>query len=316
MTIRTVCLLGGSGFLGRHVAHRLSAAGIEVRIPTRNRELAKDTLITLPTSEVIAGDIHDTNFLRRALTGVDAVVNLVGVLHDGRGGFQRNHVDLPARVVSLCREAGVERLVHISALGAAPDAPSAYLRSKAQGEAAIRAAGPHGIHWTVFRPSVVFGNGDSFLSMFATFVRLFPVLPLGCANARFQPVFVEDVARVVAASLDCVASHGQTCDLVGPRVYTLRDLVEYVGATVGKRPCVVPLSPGLANLQAFVLEHLPGRLMTRDNVLSMQVDNVSAAGFPVWFDGAPTPLESVAPGYLADQTSRTRLDRYRGLARR
>lgn len=316
MTIRTVCLLGGSGFLGRHVAHQLGAAGIDVRIPTRNRERAKDTLLTLPTSEVIRGDIHDTAFLRSVLTGVDAVVNLVGVLHDAGGGFQRNHVDLPARIASVCRDAGVERLVHISALGAAEGAPSAYLRSKAQGEAAIRAAGAHGIHTTVFRPSVIFGRGDGFLSLFATLVRAFPVLPLGCTNARFQPVFVEDVARIVAASLDRTESFGQTYDLVGPRVYTLRELVEFVGATLGLRRSVVPLSPRLAMLQAFVLEHLPGRLMTRDNVLSMQVDNVSGQAFPAWFDGTPTPLESVAPRYLADRTTRARLDRFRGLARR
>jgi NADH dehydrogenase len=317
MKLDSVCLIGGSGFLGSHVARQLTARGIDVRIPTRDRERAKDTLILLPTAEVIRGDIHDTAFLRRVVTGVDAVVNLVGVLHDGRGnGFQRNHVDLPKRIVSACRDAGVERVVHVSALGASTTAPSRYLQSKAQGEAEIAAAASHGIATTVFRPSVVFGLGDSFLSLFAAMVRWFPVLPLACANARFQPVFVEDVARAISMSLGSTATHGQTYELCGPTVYTLGDLVRIVAQTLGLQRSVVPLPGSLGMLQAFVLEHLPGRLMTRDNVRSMQVDNVCGCAFPGIFGFAPTPLEAVAPLYLADRTSRARYDRFRYFARR
>jgi len=317
MKLDTVCLIGGSGFLGRHIARQLAARGIEVRIPTRDRERAKDTLILLPTADVIAGNVHDAAFLRRMFTGVDAVVNLVGVLHDGGGrGFQRNHVDLPARIVSVCRDTGVERLMHVSALGAATGAPSHYLQSRARGEAEIAKAQVHGIAATVFRPSVIFGPGDSFLSLFAALVRVFPVLPLACADARFQPVFVEDVARAIAMSIGTTGTHGATYELCGPRVYTLGELVAFVAQTLGLHRTVVPLPATLGMLQAFILEHLPGRLMTRDNVRSMQVDNVCGCAWPEIFEQVPTPLEAVAPLYLADQTSRARYARFRFLARR
>ena len=316
MKLDTVCLIGGSGFLGSHVARQLAARGIEVRIPTRDRERAKETFI-LPTSEVIRGNVHDATFLRHMVTGVDAVVNLVGVLHDRSGnGFQRNHVELPGKIVSACRDAGVERLVHVSALGAAVDAPSGYLQSRGRGETAIAAAVTHGIATTVFRPSVIFGAGDSFLSLFASMVRIFPVLPLACAGARFQPVFVEDVARAIALSLDAQPTHGKTYELCGPRIYTLGELVTFVAQTLGLRRTVVPLPAALGMLQAFLLEHLPGRLMSRDNVRSMLIDNVCGCGFPEIFGFAPTSLEAVAPIYLADQTSRARYDRFRYLARR
>jgi len=312
MNIKSVCLIGGSGFLGRHAAELLSARGIAVRVPTRLRERAKDQLILLPTVEVVQADIHDPAVLRAMIEGCDAVVNLVGVLHDVRGdGFQRNHVELPARVASACRDAGVHRLVHVSAVGAASDAPSEYLRSKARGEVEITRAGSHGIHTTILRPSVIFGRGDRFLTVFAQLARLFPVLPLGCANARFQPVFVEDVAGAISRAIDEPGTFGKCFDLCGPKVYTLRELVELSAQTVGLKATVIPLPPFLANLQAAVLEHLPGRLMSRDNVKSMAVDNVCGCGFPPILGPAPTALESVAPLYLGQRRSRARYNDFR-----
>lgn len=312
MTLRTVCVIGGSGFLGSHIVRLLAARGITVRVPTRNRERVKDTLIVLPTADVRTEDVHDPATLRRLLTGADAVINAVGVLHDARGdGFRRNHVELPAKIVTACKDAGVTRLVHVSALRAAPDAPSDYLRSKAQGEAEIAAAEASGIRTTIFRPSVIFGRGDSFLSLFARLARVFPVLPLGGANARFQPVHVEDVAQAVVACLEDPRTFGQRYDLCGPKVYTLRELVEYACSVIGLRRRVLPLPGGLAMLQALVLEHLPGSVMTRDNVRSMQVDNVCDCAFPAVFGIEPTPLEAVAPLYLASRTPRARYDRFR-----
>jgi NADH dehydrogenase len=312
MTLRTVCVIGGSGFLGSHIVRLLAARGITVRVPTRNRERVKDTLIVLPTADVRTEDVHDPATLRRLLTGADAVINAVGVLHDARGdGFRRNHVELPAKIVAACKDAGVTRLVHVSALRAAPDAPSDYLRSKAQGEAEIAAAEASGIRTTIFRPSVIFGRGDSFLSLFARLARVFPVLPLGGANARFQPVHVEDVAQAVVACLEDPRTFGQRYDLCGPKVYTLRELVEYACSVIGLRRRVLPLPGGLAMLQALVLEHLPGSVMTRDNVRSMQVDNVCDCAFPAVFGIEPTPLEAVAPLYLASRTPRARYDRFR-----
>lgn len=307
MTVQTVCLLGGSGFLGRHLAERLCSRGLTVRVPSRHRERAKDALILLPTVEVVSADVHDPARLAALLSGCDAVVNLVGVLHDHpRGAFQRNHVTLPSTLVAACRDAGVGRLVHVSAVGADPNGPSAYLRSKGEGEARIMEAAAHGIATTVVRPSVVFGQGDGFLNLFARLARVFPVLPLGSTSTRFQPIWVEDVAHAIDRLLDAPEAAGQTMELCGPRVYTLRELVEYAAAASGHRRRVISLPPALAWWQALVLEHLPGRPMTRDNLLSMSVDNICGCPFPAVLGFAPTPLEAVAPRVLCQVTPRTR----------
>ncbi|MCU0868557.1 MAG: complex I NDUFA9 subunit family protein [Burkholderiales bacterium] len=312
MTASPVCLIGGSGFLGSHVASQLAARGIALRIPTRNRERAKDPLILLPTTEVRRLDVHAPADLAAAVAGCHAVVNLVGVLHDARrDGFARNHVELPARIARACRDAGVARLVHVSAVGAAAQAPSAYLRSKAEGERALRAeAGDVGV--TVLRPSVVFGREDRFLNLFADLAALFPVLPLAGADARFQPVYVEDVARVITDAVTGPRRDdgGDAIELCGPREYTLGELVRWVCAQRGLARPVVPLPGALAALQAFVLEHLPGHVMTRDNLRSMQVPNVCACRFEDVAGFAPTALEAVAPAWLARARPR---DRYMAL---
>jgi NADH dehydrogenase len=207
--------------------------------------------------------------------------------------------------------------VHISALGASADGPSEYLRSKARGEAEILKARAHGIRTTIFRPSVVFGRGDSFLTLFAGLVTLpTPVIPLAGAGARFQPVFVEDLARAVTRLLDEPAADGQCLELCGPHIYTLRELVQYTATLVGVRRLVLPLPGPLAWLQAFVLEHLPGRLMSRDNLASMRVDNVCGCAFPEVLGFAPTPLEAVAPGYLGQRSERARYNTLRERAGR
>lgn len=318
MKPREVVLVGGSGFVGSAIANRLSEQGLRVRIPTRRRERARHLLL-LPTVEVIEADVHDPATLARLMSGVDAVISLVGVLHSRPGtpfgpDFERAHVSLPGKIVAACRESGVKRLVHISALGASADGPSEYQRSKAAGEDLIRAASPE-IGWTILRPSVIFGPGDSFLNLFAGLLRRFPVMPLGGAKARFQPVFVSDVADVVARCLEDESSFGQTWELAGPTVYTLRQLVEYVGDITGCRRPVVPLSEGLAMLQARVLEMLPGPLMSRDNVRSMKADNV-AAGAPLPWGMAPTPLEAVAPEYIGGQRQHALLGVFREHKRR
>lgn len=305
-----VLVIGGSGFVGSHIAAQLSEAGIAVRVPTRNRERVKDELILLPTAEVVKADVHDPATLQRLLIGMDAVVSLVGVLHDRRGdGFRRDHVELPGKIVAACAAAGVRRIVHVSALGAAPDAPSAYLRSKALGEAQIRDGEKLGIRHTILRPSVIFGRGDGFLNLFAGLARLFPVLPLGGARARFQPVFVHDVARAVTCCLERPDTENQAYELCGPTVYTLQELVAYTCTLLGLKRLIVPLPESMAMLQALVLEHLPGHVMSRDNVLSMRVPNIATAPhepFPAVFGFSPTPLEAVAPEYLAARTPRAR----------
>lgn len=318
MNPKRVVIIGGSGFIGSAIANRLCEAGVKVLIPTRRRSRAGHVLL-LPNAEVIETDVHDPAALARLLEGADAVVNTVGVLHSRTGSpfgpdFARAHVQLPQKIVTACRAAGVPQLVHISALGADAEGPSEYQRSKAAGEHAIRAAGPD-IAWTILRPSVVFGRGDSFLNLFAGLARLFPVLPLTGANCRFQPVYVEDVADTVWQSLTRPEASGQTFDLAGPTVYTLRQLVEYVSALVGKPRPVIGLPEGIGMLQARLMELAPQPLMSRDNVRSMRVDNV-ASGEPMPFGMTPTALEAVAPAWLGTAGPRAFYYPFRRHARR
>jgi NADH dehydrogenase len=307
MEIKNVCVIGGSGFVGGHIVHLLSAKGIRVRVPTRNRERHK-SLIVLPTVDVVQADIHDPAALNRLLGGMDAVINLVGILHETGGGndFQRVHTDLPRKVVEAAQVAGVGRLLHMSALHASPSGPSKYLRSKGEAEKMVRESG---LAWTMFRPSVIFGLGDSFLNLFAGLVRSLPVLMLAKPGARFQPVFVEDVARAFVHSLTDPRTVGQSYDLCGPRVYTLREIVEYVGRLTGHRRPVIGLGDGLSYMQAAMMELLPVKLMTRDNLDSMKIDSVCGCDFPEVFGFQPTAMEAVVPSYLSENTPR---GRYRG----
>ncbi|MBI4754744.1 MAG: complex I NDUFA9 subunit family protein [Betaproteobacteria bacterium] len=308
MEYRNVLLVGGSGFLGSHIAHRLAGSGCRVTVPTRRRSRAAH-LLPLPTVDVVEADVHDPHRLAQLMAGQDAVINCVGILHSRSGrpygrDFAQVHVELPRRLVAACRQAGVHRLLHVSALGAARGGPSEYQRSRADGEAAIRETGS-GLAWTVFRPSVIFGPGDRFLNLFAGLLRVLPVMPLGGAGTRFQPVYVEDVAAVIADSLPRGESFGHTYELCGPGTYTLAELVRYVGAVTGRRRPVFGLPAALAYVQALLLEFAPGRLMSRDNLRSMQVDNV-CHGCTLPFGRQATALESVAPGYLAGQGVRAR----------
>jgi len=309
-----VLLLGGSGFIGRRIARQLTALGIRSTIPSRNRERAKPELLVLPLVDLVAADIHDSAMLSTLIHGVDAVINLVGVLHDSSGEFSRSHVQLPGTVAQLCERHGVPRLLHVSALHADSAAASKYLRSKADGEAAAMRS--KSVAVTLFRPSVVFGEGDQFLTRFAQLASLSPVFPLAGARTRFQPVYAEDVARAIALSVLMPETRGQTYELCGPSVYTLADLVRLAANARGRHPVVFGLPHPLAYLQALLLEHLPGRLLTRDNLASMRTDSVAsnpAEPFPKVFGFGPTKLESVASAYL--QPVHSRYDGFRARPR-
>lgn len=319
MNIKRVVLIGGTGFVGHAVANRLVEAGVQVVVPTRRRSRAGHVVL-LPTVEAAEANVHDPATLERLLAGADAVVNLVGILHS-RGGepygpdFAQAHVELPKKIVTACRNTGVRRLVHISALGASADGPSGYQRSKAAGEAAIRSTGAD-LDWVILRPSVIFGRDDRFLNLFADLASTFPILPLAGADTRFQPVYVEDVAEVVWRSLSTPGAAGRIFDVAGPRVYTLRQLVEYVSAQIGKPRPVIGLPEGLAMLQASLLELAPQPLMSRDNVRSMRIDNVVTDGAPLPFGLQPTAIEAVVPSWLGDGTVRSRYYPFRRHARR
>jgi len=318
MQLKRVVLIGGSGFVGRAIANRLTEAGVSVTVPTRRRSRAGHILL-LPNVEVIEADVHDSATLERLFTGADAVVSLVGVLHSRSGtpygpDFARAHVELPKKIVAACRATGVRRLVHLSALGASADGPSEYQRSKAAGEAAIRSTGAD-LDWVILRPSVIFGRDDSFLNMFASLAATFPVLPLAGANTRFQPVYVEDVAKVVWHSLTAPEAAGQSFDVAGPAVYTLRQLVEYVSALVSKPRPVIALPESLGMLQARLMELAPQPLMSRDNVRSMRVDNITDST-PLPFGLQPTAIESVVPSWLGAEAIRAHYYPFRRHARR
>jgi uncharacterized protein YbjT (DUF2867 family) len=310
MDIESLCILGGSGFVGRSVAEQACARGYRVRIVTRSAPRARP-LRVLPTCEILIADPNDEASLARALENMDAVVNLVGILHASRrASFETVHAELPRKIAAACRAAGVRQFLHMSALGASASAPSHYLRSKAQGEIAVRETADI-LPYAIFRPSVIFGEHDRFLNLFATLVRFFPVIPLAGARARFQPIWVEDVARAFVAVLGDARTFGKTYDLCGPRAYTLEELVRFVADTLGRRRYIVRLPAGVASLQAFVFEHLPGKLLTRDNLRSMSVDNVCSGPFPHLFGLTPSPLEAIAPGYLAGSGTRARYNQYR-----
>jgi uncharacterized protein YbjT (DUF2867 family) len=307
MAYPSVVVIGGSGFIGSRVVGELSASGRFVLVPTRRYEHARHLLV-YPTVEVVEADVHDAATLRRLFEHRHAVVNLVGILHSRTGprgslygpDFARQHVELPKKIVTACAASGIRRYLHMSALGADKTAPSMYLRSKADGEAA--ACSEPAVNTTIFRPSVVFGEEDHFLNLFAKLQKFLPLMLLGGADAKFQPVYVGDVAKAFARALDNDISDkliGAVVELVGPRIYTLRELVKLAGWYAGHPRPVIGLPAPLARLQAMLLEHMPGGpLMSRDNLDSMKTDNVATMPPHSELGITPTYLEAVAQHYL------------------
>ena len=316
MDIKKVLLLGGSGFIGTYIVNRLSQRGIEVTVPTRRRERTK-ALIMQPGVSMVEANIHCEQTLTELMRGHDAVINLVGILHSRdvklpySDDFAQAHVELPKKIIAACKASGVRRLVHMSALKADPKGPSEYLASKGDGEAIVLAA-RDALDITVFRPSVIFGLGDSFLSMFASVLRKAPIFPLGFGHARFQPVWAADVADAFVDALCCEASFGQAYDLVGPKVYTLRELVDYTAELCGSNARIIALSEGWAYLQAGLMWLAPNPMMSPDNLRSMQVDSVAEGGPAQAPAGwSPTALEAIAPTYIALNTPKGKLDSFR-----
>lgn len=314
-----VLILGGTGFVGRSVCEKLversGGADGRITVPSRRPQRAQH-LRTLPTVELIESDVHDAAELTRLLDGCDAVINLIAILHGSEADFQRVHVELPRRLAAACLSSGVKRVVHVSALGAAADAPSKYLRSKAAGEAVLRAAG---LDLTVLRPSVIFGEHDRFLNLFARLQALAPVMPLAAATARFQPVWVEDVATAIVASLDDRSSIGQTVECGGPAVYTLEQLVRFAGRCAGHERPVFPLPDAVARLQATVMGWLPGEpLMSGDNLDSMRVPNVLSGDVPGLeaLGIQPASMEAVMTPLLTGRAGVARLEPLRASAHR
>jgi uncharacterized protein YbjT (DUF2867 family) len=274
----SVCILGGTGFLGTRLVARLIKDGHQVTVLSRDREQHKHLLV-LPGLTLENCDVYEEAQLSERFRGKDVVINLVGILNErgfGGQGFRRAHVELTQGVLQAGRSAGVARLLHVSALKAAVDAPSYYLRSKGEAERLIREEGA-ALDWTILKPSVMFGPGDSFLNRFAGLLASVPlVLPLARPNARFQPVFVDDVIDAMLRCLHGGASSRQTYELGGPQIYTLREIVALVAKITGRRRWIIGLPDFAARLQGFFFNFVPGRPFSSDNYKSLTVDSVCA----------------------------------------
>lgn len=315
MTIKHITILGGAGFVGSALATKLDQAGYKVKVLARRRESSKH-LILLPNVQVAQCDVSDNLALKQALIGSDAVINLVGILHENRkNSFENIHHQLPRRVAQMCEELGISRLIHMSALQASKTAPSQYLRSKAAGEAAVNEFSKK-LEITIFKPSVIFGRGDSFLSLFAMLVKFLPAIFLAKPNAKFQPIWVEDVAQCFVNALENTDTYGKTYELGGPNVYTLRELVQKVMDVLGKVRPIIGLNNTLSMAQASVMQLSPLPLMTRDNIRSMQVDNICEEAIASELKVRPTSLEVIAPEYLLSSSPRASYDAFRSAAGR
>ncbi|MEQ5840197.1 complex I NDUFA9 subunit family protein [Paraburkholderia acidicola] len=317
MRHQAIAVIGGSGLIGSHLVSALVEIGKDVRIATRRRYNARH--LTLLPIDVIEADVYDPVQLASFVENADAVINLVGTLHGGRGDpygseFARVHVELPTKIAAACEGKGVHRLIHFSALGAASNGPSMYLRSKGDGEKAVFASS---LATSVFRPSVVFGPEDELLNKFAFLQRVFPLIPLAMPDAKFQPVFVGDVAKAIVNVLDLDAASGRTYELGGPSVYTLEQLVRYCGEVIGRHARIVRLPEPLARLQAMTFEMAPGvPVISRDNLDSMSVDNVLSAPLAPELGIEPASIETIAPVYLTGASPRSRFNAFRANARR
>jgi len=314
-----VLILGGTGFVGRHVCEKLAQLQCRATVATRRYNNARH-LQVLPLVDVVEVDAHDSVSLAPLLAGHEAVVNLIAILHGTEAAFDKVHVQLPLALARACEASGLRRIVHISALGASLGSASMYQRSKARGEAVLLSTG---LDVTVLRPSVIFGAEDKFLNTFARLQRLFPLVPLAASQARFQPVWVEDVASAVVRCLQDSNTIGETFEACGPEVFTLRQLVElagrYAGINEGKGRTVIALPAPLGRLQARLMELAPGEpLMSRDNLAAMQTDNIASGKLPGLqaLGIAPAALGAIAPSYLGVRGLRSGLMATRKMAGR
>ena len=281
--MRRIVITGGTGFVGRSVCERLFAQDASCRLVVPTRRLSSGrALQILPTVDLVECDVHDPQALAALLAGADALVHLVAILHGSAEDFERVHVQLPRHLAAACQQAGLRRVLHVSALGVGLQAPSDYLRSKAAGEAVWQQAiADRGGDLTILRPSVIFGAEDRFTNLFAGLQRLFPAMALAGASARFQPVWVGDVAQAVVNSLQRRPGPGPVIECAGPEVLTLKQIVQRVGRLAGCQRPVLPLPEAAGRLQAALLGLLPGEpLMSRDNLLSMRVPNVVSGNLP------------------------------------
>lgn len=310
-----ICVLGGSGFVGRHLCARLASGGFSVTVPTRYEDTAR-SIKMLPTVRAVVADIHNPEDLERCLERHDVVVNLVGILneHGRKGdGFKAAHTDLIEKTLAAMARTGCRQLVQLSSLKAHPEAPSFYLQSKGRAETLIR--DQNAVRWTILQPSVIFGAEDSFTNRFAALLK-FPVMPLARPNARFAPVFVDDVVDALERAIVDPSLAGATLQLCGPKVYSLRELINTIRRIQGSRGVTIGLPDVIARLQARLMEFIPGKPFSMDNYRSLTLHSIcDISGFDK-LGVTPRSLESIAPIYLARAERNGRYSIYRRTAGR
>lgn len=304
-----IVIFGGTGFVGRHLVARLVAAGHDVLVPSRNRSMQRELHI-VPQARVINVDVYSDAALRELLQGAHAVINLIGILNErGRNGrgFEAAHTGFTKKLIAACQASGTRRLLQMSALNAGRGR-SHYLRTRGEAEAAVKASG---LDWTIFQPSVIFGPGDGLFARFADLLKLAPVLPLARAGAKFAPVHVGDVAEAFVRALTRPASIGQTYELYGPDVLTLKQIVQYTAQCMGLRRAVLALPDALGRIQAALMDFMPGKPFSTDNFLSLQVDSVGGIDGLHRLGIEATPISAVIPALLGPDPQQRRLDRFR-----
>lgn len=298
MSKRRVTLLGGTGFVGTQLSCRLAQEFEEVVLLTRHSQRSR-TLRILPNVHVEQTNVHDAAELKSALAGSDVVINLVGILNvagkSSANSFEGAHADLTKSVVDTCKALGIKRYLHMSALNAdEKNGSSEYLRSKGKAENTVKNS--KSLDWTLFQPSVIFGEKDAFFNRFAALLTSLPVFPLACPDARMAPVYVGDVVESMMTAINDSSSIGQSIQLCGPEDYSLQEIVEYTASTCGLKRKIIRLPDGVAKFQARVMEFVPGKPFSRDNYLSLQTDSVCSNDC----SRQPTSIQAIVPGYLGN----------------
>ena len=302
-----VVILGGTGFIGAQLATKLSPKSKKIIIPTRNTE-SNLGLKMIPNLEVVRTDIKDERSINLLLKDADLVINTVGILNEINedNSFDKMHYQLPKKVSNSIKKNEVKRFMHISSLNADPKSIGKYLKSKGKAEDFLISETSSFCNLTIFRPSIVFGESDSFFNKFASLLKFLPIFPLACPNAKFMPVYVEDLTDFMISTINNIDSYGKKIDVTGPSEYTFRELIDHTLAALKIKRVIIPLNSFLSRLQASVFEKLPGKLFTMDNYQSLQIDSCSDEGFK-----GSSSLEDIIPQYLNIKTKQERFEKLR-----
>lgn len=303
-----IVLIGASGFFGRFLLRALTADNHQCVVLTRSLDRRSETGMR-PGIDLVQADVYDSDVLAEQFAGADAVVSMAGILNESGGNsFHKVHVELVEGIIKACRQAGVSRLLHLSALNAGKGR-SNYLKTKGQAEALLQSADDLDI--TIFQPSVIFGRNDQFFNRFAEMLSIMPVMPLACPKARLQPVFAEDVAAIMVASLEDPMTFGKSYEAAGPQSFTLKELVAWTAQAKGLKRIIIGLPRPLSAAMAMVMDLVPGKPFSRDNYLSLQTDNVSEENGFEYFGIEPCAIDLVVPYYLSGSVHQARLDEFR-----